>query len=68
MLRSVEGMNSRPVSVASEKKALNSATYGLRTRPPSTKRKLGQTRSLHKFPCEICEKILVKQHVWDVNK
>ena len=68
MLRSIDGVNSRPVSASNGKKIVDSGTYGLRTRPPSSKRKLGQTRSLHKFPCEICEKILLKQHVWDINR
>ncbi|CAF1484672.1 unnamed protein product [Adineta ricciae] len=30
-------------------------------------RKLGRTRTQHKFPCEICEKLLIKRHVWDLS-
>ena len=63
MLRSIDGINtSRPPSGS------NTGAYGIRTRPPSSKRKLGQTRNLHKIPCAICEKALLKQHVWDLNK
>jgi hypothetical protein len=54
MLRSIDGTNN--------------GAFGIRTRPPSSKRKLGKTRSSHKIPCPICEKALLKQHVWDLNK
>lgn len=37
------------------------------TRAKSATRKLGRTRTQHKFPCEICEKLLIKRHVWDLN-
>ncbi|UJR09441.1 hypothetical protein I4U23_013681 [Adineta vaga] len=33
----------------------------------SSTRKLGRTRTQHKFPCEICEKLLIKRHVWDLS-
>lgn len=33
----------------------------------SATRKLGRTRTQHKFPCEICEKLLIKRHVWDLS-
>lgn len=36
-------------------------------RTASATRKLGRTRTQHKFPCEICEKLLIKRHVWDLN-
>ncbi|CAF2139808.1 unnamed protein product [Rotaria magnacalcarata] len=38
----------------------------VRTR--SATRKLGRTRTQHNFPCEICEKLLIKRHVWDLNE
>lgn len=68
MLRSIDGTSSRPKSSKSDKQVQNSVTYGMRTRPPSSKRKLGVTRQLHKFPCEICERIIIKQHLWDMNR
>ncbi|CAF1367172.1 unnamed protein product [Adineta steineri] len=37
------------------------------TRSLSVPRKLGYTRTQHKFPCEICEKLLIKRHVWDLS-
>ncbi len=36
-------------------------------RASSATRKLGRTRTQHKFPCEICEKLLIKRHVWDLS-
>ena len=36
-------------------------------RAVSATRKLGRTRTQHQFPCEICEKLLIKRHVWDLN-
>lgn len=36
-------------------------------RSASAPRKLGRTRTQHHFPCEICEKLLIKRHVWDLN-
>lgn len=35
-------------------------------RTASATRKLGRTRTQHQFPCEICEKLLIKRHVWDL--
>lgn len=64
MLRTIDGTTARPSSGSA-----NLGTYGVRTRPPSSsKRKLGQTRNSHKIPCAICEKNLIKQHVWDLNR
>jgi hypothetical protein len=43
-----------------------SANCSLRSRPvSSTTRKLGITRNLHRQNCEICDKMLVKQHMWN---
>ena len=54
---------------APSKYNMNSVTYGMRTRPPSTpQRKLGRTRKFHKFNCEICEKAQLKKHIWDISK
>lgn len=36
-------------------------------RASSATRKLGRTRTQHRFPCEICEKLLIKRHVWDLS-
>ncbi len=36
-------------------------------RSGSATRKLGRTRTQHQFPCEICEKLLIKRHVWDLS-
>ncbi|CAF1227139.1 unnamed protein product [Rotaria sordida] len=36
-------------------------------RTSSATRKLGRTRTQHQFPCEICEKLLIKRHVWDLS-
>jgi len=36
-------------------------------RVASGTRKLGRTRTQHQFPCEICEKLLIKRHVWDLS-
>jgi hypothetical protein len=42
--------------------------------PPSVRtnsatRKLGRTRHLHqRIPCEICEKELIKRHVWNLSR
>jgi len=36
-------------------------------RGSSAIRKLGRTRTQHQFPCEICEKLLIKRHVWDLS-
>jgi hypothetical protein len=36
-------------------------------RSSSATRKLGRTRTQHQFPCEICEKLLIKRHLWDLN-
>jgi hypothetical protein len=36
-------------------------------RVSSATRKLGRTRTQHQFPCEICEKLLIKRHVWDLS-
>ena len=36
-------------------------------RASSATRKLGRTRTQHKFPCEVCEKLLIKRHVWDLG-
>ena len=36
-------------------------------RTTSATRKLGRTRTQHQFPCEICEKLLIKRHVWDLS-
>ncbi|CAF1127005.1 unnamed protein product [Rotaria sp. Silwood1] len=36
-------------------------------RTASATRKLGRTRTQHQFPCEICEKLLIKRHVWDLS-
>lgn len=37
-------------------------------RAASATRKLGRTRTQHRFPCEICEKLLIKRHVWDLSR
>jgi hypothetical protein len=38
-------------------------------RPHSTTRKLGRTRTPHqRIPCEICEKEMIKRHVWSLNQ
>ena len=37
-------------------------------RASSATRKLGRTRNQHRFPCEICEKLLIKRHVWDLSR
>jgi len=38
-------------------------------RTNSAARKLGRTRNPHKrIPCEICEKQLIKNHVWSLNR
>ena len=76
MLQSIDGTNpnKRPSSVQphtqkDQKYNMNSVTYGMRTRPPSTPpRKLGKTRGYHKFPCDICEKAQIKKHIWEINK
>ena len=38
-----------------------------RVQTPTT-RKLGTTRSSHLFPCEVCEKMLVKKHFWEYQQ
>ena len=38
-------------------------------RSVSAPRKLGRTRNPHRrIPCEICEKEMIKRHVWNLNK
>lgn len=38
-------------------------------RTNSAPRKLGRTRNPHqRIPCEICEKALIKRHVWNLNQ
>jgi hypothetical protein len=36
-------------------------------RATSATRKLGRTRTQHRFPCEICERLMIKRHVWDLT-
>ena len=41
--------------------------------PPSVRtnsatRKLGRTRTHQRISCEICEKQLIKRHVWDLSR
>lgn len=39
------------------------------SRTNSATRKLGRTRNPHKrIPCEICEKALIKHHVWNLSR
>jgi hypothetical protein len=37
-------------------------------RTSSATRKLGRTRTHQQIPCEICEKELIKQHVWNLTR
>jgi hypothetical protein len=38
-------------------------------RTKSATRKLGRTRNPHRrIPCEICEKELIKRHIWNLNR
>ena len=38
-------------------------------RASSASRKLGRTCSVHRrIPCEICEKQLIKHHIWTLNQ
>jgi hypothetical protein len=40
-----------------------------RRRAVSAPRKLGRTRNPHRrIPCEICEKEMIKRHVWNLNQ
>ncbi|CAF3397132.1 unnamed protein product [Rotaria sp. Silwood1] len=34
----------------------------------SATRKLGRTRTHQRIPCEICEKQLIKRHLWDLSR
>ena len=39
------------------------------SRTNSATRKLGRTRTPHRrIPCEICEKQLIKHHVWNLSR
>lgn len=42
-------------------------TNSFRVQTPQT-RKLGTTRNLHLFPCDVCEKMLVKKSLWEIDK
>ena len=37
-------------------------------RNSSASRKLGRTRTHQQIPCEICEKQLIKRHVWNLSQ
>ena len=37
-------------------------------RTSSATRKLGRTRTHQHIPCEICEKQMIKRHVWDLRR
>lgn len=52
---------------ARQKTASKQAPAPPPVRTGSGTRKLGRTRTQHNFPCEICEKLLIKRHVWDLN-
>ncbi len=37
-------------------------------RTHSASRKLGRTRTHQRIPCEICEKQMIKHHVWNLSR
>lgn len=74
IINKIDGRLSRPISVQSNRSKSISRTqtpqiqFNPRPQTSTKTRKLGKTRISHKFPCAICEKLMVRQELDDMSR